>query len=232
MIAVQLMGTNAPEGDAVAGRAVESRRGLYRSSGLNGQSGGWGFVQIRAGRRRVGRMDLAASSRVTSPNPGELTREEKRHNLVRLVFGGDENRFQRFCALIRDGIPADTQVVLRGSAITGKRWKDGARFDADGPGTSDLDLTLVGDEAIKLFKPTGFFVPGIHSRPISPDDPDIAPALTPLREALMTMVNRPVNIQASRDAVMHFRGGLLHQPYLVLFEKPKDKERTSADSQL
>jgi hypothetical protein len=28
--------------------------------------------------------------------------------------------------------------------VTGFRWKDGATFDADGPGTSDLDLTLVG----------------------------------------------------------------------------------------
>jgi hypothetical protein len=177
-------------------------------------------------------MDLAASSRVATPDADDLTREERRNNLVRLVFGGDEDLFQRFCALLRDAIPADTQVVLRGSAITGKRWKDGARFDADGPGSSDLDLTLVGDEAIKLFKLTGFFVPGIHSRPISPDDPDIAPALTPLREALMTMVKRPVNIQASRDAVMHFRGGVLHQPYLVLFEKPKEKEPTPADSQL
>jgi hypothetical protein len=34
------------------------------------------------------------------------------------------------------------------------------------------------------------------------------------------MVRRPVNIQASRDIVLQFRGGLLGQPYLTLFEKP------------
>ena len=147
---------------------------------------------------------------------------ERHDTFIRLVFGGDEARYREFCDVIRHGIPADTQVVVRGSAVTGTRWKDGAAFDADGPGTSDLDLTLVGDEAIKLFKVTGFFVPGIHSRPVSEDDPDIAPALTPLRNALIAMVKRPVNIQASRDAVMHFRGGLLGQPYLVLFEKPKE----------
>jgi hypothetical protein len=39
----------------------------------------------------------------------------------------------------------------------------------------------------------------------------------------MAMVGRPVNIQASRDAVMHLRGGVLGQPYLVLFEKPKEQ---------
>jgi hypothetical protein len=107
---------------------------------------------------------------------------------------------------------------LRGSAVTGTRWKDGAPFDADGPGTSDLDLTLVGDDAVALFKPTGFFVPGVHSRPISDEDPDIAPSLIPLREALMVMTGRPVNIQASRDVVIQFRGGLLDQPYLTLID--------------
>jgi len=34
------------------------------------------------------------------------------------------------------------------------------------------------------------------------------------------MVGRPVNIQASRDIVIAFRGGLLDQPYLTLVEKP------------
>ena len=36
----------------------------------------------------------------------------------------------------------------------------------------------------------------------------------------MAMVKRPVNIQASRDLVLQFRGDLLGQPYLALFEKP------------
>jgi hypothetical protein len=110
-------------------------------------------------------------------------------------------------------------VILRGSAVTGSRWRDGAPFDADGPGTSDLDLTLVGDEVIGLFKVTGFFVPGVHSRPVSKDDPDIAPGLIPLRETLMVMTGRPVNIQASRELVLQFRGGLLDQPFLTLIEK-------------
>ena len=110
----------------------------------------------------------------------------------------------------------------RGSVVTGRRWKDGAPFDADGPGTSDLDLTLVGDDVIKFYKPTGFWVPGIHSRPLSSEDPDIAPDLVPLRERLMAMVNRPVNIQGSRDVVMYLRGELGGQPYLVLIDRPED----------
>ena len=54
-------------------------------------------------------------------------------------------------------IPPGTTVVLRGSAVTGIRWKDGAPFDADGPGTSDLDLTLVGSDVLLFFniRPAG-----------------------------------------------------------------------------
>jgi hypothetical protein len=150
---------------------------------------------------------------------GGLTDSEKRANVLRLAFGGDQDRFDEFCRMIREEIPDGTAVVLRGSAVTGTRWKDGAPFDADGPGTSDLDLTLVGEEAVGLFKPTGFFVPGVHSRPVSDEDPDIAPSLIPLREALIVMTGRPVNIQASRDVVIQFRGGLLDQPFLTLIEK-------------
>jgi hypothetical protein len=150
---------------------------------------------------------------------GGLTDEEKRANVLRLAFGGDPERLEQFCRVIGEEIPDGTGVVLRGSAVTGHRWKDGAPFDSEGPGTSDLDLTLVGDDAVALFKPSGFFVPGIHSRPLSDDDPDIAPSLIPLRETLMVMTGRPVNIQASRDVVIQFRGGLLDQPYLTLIEK-------------
>jgi hypothetical protein len=149
----------------------------------------------------------------------ELTQAQRRDHVVRLVFGGDRRRFDEFCRAIREAIPPETSVVLRGSAVTGERWKDGAAFDADGPGTSDLDLTLVGADVIGLFKLTGFFVPGVHSRPLSDEDPDIAPDLVPLRQNLMAMVGRPVNIQASRDIVIQFRGDFIGQPYLVLIDK-------------
>jgi len=151
---------------------------------------------------------------------GGLTEAEKRANVVRLAFDGRPENLERFCRAIDEVIPPGTIVVLRGSAVTGHRWKDQAPFDADGPGTSDLDLTFVGSGCLLFFKPTGFFVPGVHSRPLSEEDPDIAPGLVALRQTLMDQVKRPVNIQASRDIVLHFRGDLLGQPYLVLFEKP------------
>ena len=149
---------------------------------------------------------------------GGLSEAEKRGNVIQLAFGGSAERFEDFIRVIREEIPHGTSVVLRGSAVTGARFKDGAPFDADGPGTSDLDVTLVGDTVIGLFTVTGFFVPGMHSRPLSDEDPNIAPDLVPLRETLMAMTGRPVNIQASRDVVLKFRGDLLDQPYLTLIE--------------
>jgi hypothetical protein len=152
----------------------------------------------------------------------ELSEHEKLDNVVRLAFGGEVHRFEQFCRVVQEAVPPGTKVVLRGSAVTGERWADKAPFDAEGPGTSDLDLTLVGERAVALFKLTGFFVPGVHSRPVSDEDPDIAPALVSLRERLMKMVGRPVNIQASRDIVLQVRGDLLGQPYLTLLETPGD----------
>jgi hypothetical protein len=163
---------------------------------------------------------------VPDPTPGhssdnELTEAEKRENVIRLVFGGDESRFLAFCDTLRDAIPLGVGAVLRGSAVTGCRWKDRAPFDAHGPGTSDLDVTLVGGEALKLFRLSGFFVPGLHSRPLSDEeDPAIAPELGPVRLKLMNMVGRPVNIQATADLVMFLRGDLLGQPYLTLVARP------------
>jgi len=147
---------------------------------------------------------------------GGLTEAEKRDNVIRLVFGSDPARYEAFRAAISDVVPAGTKVVLRGSAVTGFRWKDESPFDADGPGTSDVDLTLVGADVLGAFKVTGFFVPGVHSRPMGEDDPEIAPALMDLRQQLTEMVGRPVNMQATRDFVMYLRGDLLGQPYLTL----------------
>src|SRR5437868_15107534 len=97
---------------------------------------------------------------------GGLTDVEKRNNVIRLVFGGDREKYDRFLREVKAVAPPGTTVVLRGSAVTGRRWKDGAAFDANGEGTSDLDLTFVGHKALEFLKLTGLFVPGVHSRPL------------------------------------------------------------------
>ena len=142
-----------------------------------------------------------------------------RERVVKLAFGGDEGRLEEFCDIVRGAIPEGTTVVLRGSSVTGERYDDGAPFDADGPGTSDLDLTFVGPEILGEYILDGFYLPGVHTKPLSDKDPDIAPNLVPLRDTLMEMVKRPVNIQATRDIWMKIRGEWLGQPYLTLIGK-------------
>jgi hypothetical protein len=154
-------------------------------------------------------------------NPSQ---SELRENLIRLAFHGDGARFEEFCSIIRDAVPEANTAVVRGSAITGFRWKDNAPFDADGPGTSDIDLTLVGSDVLRYYTIDGYWIPGIHSRPLSDEDPDIAPQLVPLRLRLMGMLHRPVNIQGTRDWVQFLRGEIMGQPYLTLFGSVADEE--------
>jgi hypothetical protein len=148
-----------------------------------------------------------------------MSEAEMRGRVVQLAFGGDERRLEEFCDIVRSVIPEGTAVVLRGSSVTGERYDDGAPFDADGPGTSDLDLTLVGPEILGEYILDGFYLPGVHTKPLSDKDPDIAPNLVELRDRLMKMVGRPVNIQATRDVWMKIRGEWLGQPYLTLIGK-------------
>ena len=150
---------------------------------------------------------------------GGLTNAEMTETLVRLVFGGDKHRFEQFVATLSEAVPPDVAAVLRGSSVTGFRASDDAPFDADGPGTSDLDLTLVGSAIVDWFTSEGFYIPGAHTKPLSDEHPDIAPALVPLRRKLSEMVGRPVNIQGTRSWVMFVREYMMGQPFLMLFGK-------------
>ena len=136
--------------------------------------------------------------------------------VVRLAFGGDRARYDEFVGAVREATPPDVTVVLRGSAVTGKRWADGAPFDADGPGTSDLDLTFVGGDMLRLYEE--FYIPGVHSVPLSDEHPDACPTLLPLRHALCALAGRPVNIQATSDFVQYGRDILFDQPYFTMID--------------
>ena len=150
----------------------------------------------------------------------ELTEKEKFENALRLGFDGDRERLEEFCRLLADSIPEKTAAVLGGSSVTGHNYKTGQPFDAEGPGTSDLDITLVGPEIVELFTLDGFWVPGIHSHPVKDGDEEIAPALKPLRRGLQEIAGgRPVTINATRDFCVWIREHWLGQPYLTLVGK-------------
>lgn len=146
----------------------------------------------------------------------DMTDEEKRERIIRLGFAGDEQRFEQFCAKLRAELPPGTGVALRGSTLTGKRWEDGSPFDADGAGTSDLDVTFIGSAAMEYWNEDEFYIPALHTKPLGDKAPDIAPALNPLREELQRMVGRPVNIQATANFIMYARDVLFDQPYFMM----------------
>lgn len=144
--------------------------------------------------------------------PAEVVRDR----VIRLAFGGDVARYEQFIRTIREAIPPDVTVIMRGSAVTGKRWRTEIPFDADGPGTSDIDLTLIGGEMVKLFDV--HYIPGLHTAPLSDDHPDASVVLMPLRQALTSLAGRPVNIQASANLLQFMRDVVMSQPYLVVID--------------
>lgn len=146
----------------------------------------------------------------------EMPDEAIRERIIELAFGGERDRYEQFLEAIRRAIPLPVTVVLRGSAVTGVKWADGTPFDGKGPGTSDLDLTFVGKEMIQLFE--DFYIPGLHSTPLSDEHPGAAPALVPLRRALSAIARRPVNIQATTNLVQYARDVLFDQPCFKLID--------------
>ena len=139
-----------------------------------------------------------------------------RDRIIQVAFDGDRDRYDLFIRTLREAIPPDVTVILRGSAVTGYRWRTEIPFDADGPGTSDLDLTLVSGDMVKLFDV--HYIPGLHTAPLSDAHPDASPTLHPLRSALCAIARRPVNIQATSNLLQFVRDVVMNQPYFMLIE--------------
>ena len=150
-----------------------------------------------------------------------------RARVIRLAFEDDQSRYDEFVRELAQSTPAGVEVILRGSAVTGHKFMSDEPFDADGPGTSDLDVTFVGGGMVSLFR--DFHIPGIHSAPLSEAHPFAAPPLGPLRKRLCEMCGRPVNLQATTSLVQFLRDVVMDQPYLVLLEKPADDDAEPAE---
>lgn len=146
----------------------------------------------------------------------EMDEREIRSRIITLAFGGDERLFIAFYRKLQQGLPEGTGIVLRGSVITNKRHKDSAPFDSQGKSTSDLDVTLVGGKVMEAWSSDGFYIPGLHTKPLCDEDPDVAPSLNPLRESLQKLVERPVNFQATSSLVLYGRDVLFNEPYYVV----------------
>jgi hypothetical protein len=158
---------------------------------------------------------------MTATPPDEAPEDQAtiRDRVTRLAFGGDTRRFDEFVQVLSDSTPAGVEVILRGSAVTGHKWMSDEPFDADGPGTSDLDVTFVGGDMVALFR--DFQIRGIHSARLCDGRPFESTAVGPLRKRLCEMCGRPVNLQATTSLVQFLRDVVMSQPYLVLLKKPK-----------
>ena len=148
----------------------------------------------------------------------EMTDQEIKNRIIRLGFRGEEKLLEAFREKIRSGLPPNTGVALRGSVVTNERYEDQREFDADGPGTSDLDVTLIGDEVIKKWNDDAYYIPKLHTKPLCDKDPNIATGLRPLREELQKLMGRPVNFQATANFILFIRDVIFDQPYFMLIE--------------
>jgi hypothetical protein len=148
----------------------------------------------------------------------EMSKAELHKRVVTLGFDGDERLFIAFYKKLQQGLPEGTGIVLRGSVVTNKRHEDGHPFDSQGKGTSDLDVTLVGKKIMEAWSADAYYLPGLHTKPLRDEDPEVAPSINPLREALQKLVGRPVNMQATSSLVLYARDVLFGEPYYVVVE--------------
>jgi hypothetical protein len=151
----------------------------------------------------------------------EMSDEEVDQRIIRLAFDGDALKYREFCGRLKAGLPEGTGVALRGSVVTNKRWKDGTAFDSAGRGSSDLDVTLVGNKVMEYWNEEAFYIPGLHTKPLCDQDPAIAPALNALREELQKLAKRPVNFQATANLILFARDVLFDEPYHMVIEAQK-----------
>jgi hypothetical protein len=131
-------------------------------------------------------------------------------------FGGDPSGLAQFIAGLRSGLPASTTIALRGSAVVGYRHGEDIPFDADGPGTSDLDVVAVGENAVELWVPEARLLGGINTLPLSDKAAWVAPGLDDARRRAQAVVHRPLSIQAMAGWFLDLRAVVQRQPYVIL----------------
>jgi hypothetical protein len=150
------------------------------------------------------------------PIESDATGQELSRDALRRGFGGEPRRLRRFVAALRQALPPDTVIGLRGSAVVGHAYESGAPFDADGPGTSDLDIVVVGDAVGELWVPEARVAGGINTLPLSDEAAWVAPGLDDARRRAQAIVGRPVSIQAMPAWFLGLRSVVQGQPYVIL----------------
>ena len=140
--------------------------------------------------------------------------------VVGRIFEGERAALDEFVSRLAAPLPPGTKLFLRGSAVSGESYVSGAPFDADGPGSSDLDVVVSGPGVMELFSDEGFYLPRVNSRPLCDADPAVAPTLNGARTAAQALVHRPVSIQAMAEWFLELRETAQGTPSVLLGEVP------------
>jgi hypothetical protein len=159
----------------------------------------------------------ALESAIAALRPADSEEPALLAGAVARAFDGDLDRFGRFMSALQGGVPPGTRLILRGSAVQGESYRTGEPFDARGPGTSDLDIVLLGEEAMASWEPEAFYLPGVNTQPLDDAASDIAdPRLERARREAQAAAGRPVSLQAMARWFLDLRSGLQGTPYVVL----------------
>ncbi len=136
--------------------------------------------------------------------------------MIGRAFGGRAETLDAFVAALQSGLPDGTTICLRGSAVNGCSYKTGEPFDADGPGTSDLDVVVIGEAAEGLWDDEARLLGGINTLPLNDEAAWVAPTLEAARRRAQAVVRRPVSVQAMAEWFLDVRGALQDQQYVTL----------------
>ena len=164
----------------------------------------------------LARVRTSTAMTDTSRSAPSEAAQELLAEAIERIFGHDRDALARFVAALGEGLPAGTTVILRGSAVNGLNFKTGEPFDADGPGTSDLDIVVVGDDAARLWVDDALLVGGLNSLPLNDESGWVAPELDPARRQAQAIAGRPVSIQAMPGWFLDLRWWLQDQAYVEL----------------
>ena len=193
-----------------------SRYDVVAEPGILRPAGDWsdgdGFRRLRSlgrRRRRAPRSPPPARGRCPRRPRSSRTRSSAASAVTRRACAAS-------CRTLRDALPAGTTIALRGSTVAGRSYKTGEPFDAGGPGTSDLDVVVVGEPVVGLWVPEAQLLGGINTLPLSDDARWVAPSLDRARRRAQAVARRPVSIQAMAGWFLDLRTLVQGQPYVVL----------------
>ncbi len=191
-----------PPWQAPLGEAIDRLRAAYPQATI-----------YDMGRSARGLEAAAIAELVAIPRNGSASMLA---GAITRAFDGDPAEVARFAARLQTGLPAGTTIALRGSAVVGHRHDQEIPFDGDGPGTSDLDVVIVGETAVDLWVPEARLLGGINTLPLSDHASWVAPALDPVRRQAQGVIRRPLSIQAMAGWFLDLRAVVQRQPYVVL----------------